>query len=147
MKKLTLVFLAIALSGCVTQPTADGYQEYLQNTWIGRPESDLVLSWGAPTQSYEINGNKFITYLNDGGNAVFFMYGSAYSVRRTCKTTFEINNEGQISNFSFQGNMCRMNYQSPENQLAKMEKQDKEKLADCKKNTISGGFDAPLNCN
>ena len=47
------------------------------NTWIGAPESELVLAWGVPAGGYEADdGSKIIEYILDFGN------NSGYERRR-----------------------------------------------------------------
>ncbi|MGV1099143.1 hypothetical protein ACUUL3_06975 [Thiovibrio sp. JS02] len=122
MRRSLLLFLLVpALSGCAT--TA-GYEKLL-SSWVGMQEIDLVRTWGAPMQTYELDGHKFIVYVSQrevyypgtpptyqttvrGDTAYITGYGGspARSIDRSCRTTFEI--EGtKIISWSFQGDDCR----------------------------------------
>lgn len=119
-KFLIPVVYLLGLAGCAT--TAN-YEKNL-NDWIGRPELDLVQSWGPPLSVYETTGVRFLTYQRSGnmflpggaptlhttvvGNtAITNAYGGtpAMNVALNCKTTFEVRNQ-RIVNWRWEGNHC-----------------------------------------
>ena len=48
----------LALAGCATE---HGYTANM-NSWVGKPESDVVARWGTPTMVYERNSTRSISY-------------------------------------------------------------------------------------
>jgi hypothetical protein len=124
MKK-TLFFaveIAIALlSGCAT--TAN-YEKSL-NDYVGKPELELIQTWGPPASTYEYSGIRYLTYVRSGnmylpgaaptyqttliGNTAYTnAYGGtpAMNVALSCKTTFEIRNQ-RIVTWRWEGNNCK----------------------------------------
>lgn len=98
MKKLVGWLLMVFLVGCAT--TAN-YEAKLQS-WVGHSESELIASWGPPTNSYR-SGN--VTSLSYGGNngAVFY---NGMMIPVSCTTTFTLTNN-VITSWAWQGNSCK----------------------------------------
>jgi hypothetical protein len=120
MKKMAFaVVTAVMLIGCAT--TAK-YEDKL-DMWLGKNESGLMTRWGAPQQSYESGGRKFLTYIRSDdvyisgtapgytttvfGNAAYNTVGGSpgYHVNRFCQTTFEVDH-GKIVDWTWKGNAC-----------------------------------------
>ncbi len=117
-----LAFIVVfAISGCATSA---GYKKVL-NSWIGTQEIDLVRSWGAPVQSYETGGRKFIVYSSKrnvylsgtsptyqtsiiGSTAYTTVVGGspAMNINMSCMTTFEVEGSRVVS-WSYKGNDCK----------------------------------------
>lgn len=95
----SISLLLVLLSGCApTAPTASSYDAVL-NSWLGKPENELISRWGPPINVYESGGYKYLTF--GGTRAVVYMYGAAVPV--SCKTTMTIY-QGRVSNWHYQGN-------------------------------------------
>jgi hypothetical protein len=136
MKKLIYLFVMVMLvSGCAT--TAK-YESKL-NTWIGASEDSLIASWGVPDKTYEMrDGKKAIEYVDRNtvqtggytyttpkttyhsgkiGDKSYSGTSTTYETetepirkyRLSCKTTFIINNSGQIESWHHEGNNCVSN--------------------------------------
>lgn len=118
MKRTLIVAL---LAGCATVAQYDANMQ----TWLGKPEADLIRQWGAPDAAYETAGAKFLTYnkvqhsFSPGtppsyqtsvifGRVVTTPVGGSPASASTseCKTTFEIS-AGVIAGYKFAGNACR----------------------------------------
>ena len=118
--RILILSAALALAGCATQA---GYKKVM-DTWMGKPELDLVRKWGAPRQTYESGGSKFLTFATSrtismpgtAANCVTNIIGNtAYTnctggspdtpVALTCQTTFEIVG-GLIAGWRASGNNC-----------------------------------------
>ena len=122
MKKIVyLLIFSVVISGCAT--TA-GYKKVV-NSWVGHSELELIRSWGAPQQTYESGGSKFLVYNSSrnvylpgtaptytttviGNTAYTNSSGgtSAQNLHFSCQTTFEVRNEKIIS-WRFRGNDCK----------------------------------------
>ena len=116
MKKiLLLVSTCIILFGCesyaikdgkkisLTEPTSEGYTQILEG-WENASEAHLIERWGVPTQTYEVNGKKYLlykdeSYLTFNGNSYHFY----------CDTTFTVEN-GKIVFWKYSGNKCKAIY-------------------------------------
>jgi len=66
------------------------------NTWIGSTEQEMISSWGGPSNVYENNGIKYITW-----GRSYERSHNTYS----CSTTFEFSN-GIARTWSYRGNDC-----------------------------------------
>jgi hypothetical protein len=85
--------------------------------WVGRPETELLGTMGAPTRSYDADGMKFLTYedrrVEIVPGAPFygpgpFGYGNGFPPTATtlvCDTTFTVAS-GVVRAFSMRGNAC-----------------------------------------
>ena len=122
MKKYFCVIALVSfISGCAT---TEGYKQVV-NSWVGSPEINLIRSWGAPQQSYESGGTKFLIYNSArnvylsgssptytttviGNTAYTNSHGGspAQNLNFSCQTTFEVQN-GTIMSWSFKGNDCK----------------------------------------
>lgn len=129
---LALLFLC-CLSGCATNAKF----EALLNSYMDRPESELVENFGVPKQVYETGGNKYLVYesnrnaFNPGippsyqttvyGNTAYTQaYGGvpASVIAYTCTATFTIR-DGKIIQWSYRGNDCVSDYTPPKSQTDK----------------------------
>jgi len=115
-----LLPLLLLVNGCAT---TENYEKVLQ-TWIGENEINLIRSWGAPVQSYEAGGVKFLVY-SDSRNVTLPGVAPTYrtdcyrdtcytnqsggtsdtSINMNCMTTFEVKGS-KISSWSYRGNDC-----------------------------------------
>lgn len=121
MYRYLFIFFAAALTACAT--TA-GYEKMLRS-WVGVEEVELVRSWGAPLQSYEAGGHKFIVYSSRrnvylpgtpptyqttivGNTAYTHAFGGSpdMNLDLSCTTTFELEGSKVIS-WSYNGNDCK----------------------------------------
>lgn len=121
MKRLSLLVVALLLSGCATE----GKYKQVLDSWTGSDELDLIRSWGAPMQIYESSGHRFLVYSSDrnvflpgiaptyqtnvvGNTAYTNSYGGtpAMNINKTCTTTFEVVDE-KIYSWSYRGNDCK----------------------------------------
>ena len=103
------------LTGCATGPSR---QEILQGL-VGRPESELLRTFGVPDRVIEANGHKFLAYddrslgyepvLPSYGLWGPFAYGyvvpATVPVVRGCNTTVEVV-EGKVASWSERGTYC-----------------------------------------
>ena len=103
MNKILPIILAVVLSGCAY--FKDKHDKYM-NTWMGTSEQEMLSIWGGPSNVYENNGMKYITWAR-GGSVVFpSMDGSAGTVVPTsCTRTFVFQN-GIVVSWSYRGNDC-----------------------------------------
>lgn len=56
-----VIALLTMLSACAA--TSVGYTEMI-DSWIGKPESDLLRSWGSPTQVYDVGARRLVVYVS-----------------------------------------------------------------------------------
>jgi hypothetical protein len=104
----------LAAAGCATE---EKYAAQAQS-WVGRPESELLANWGAPDRSYEADGAKYLTYTRQSLITTGDYYDPWYSGYRyrgygaprtsvgSCETTFVVAN-GSVRRVSYRGNDCR----------------------------------------
>ena len=114
-KTVFLVSLCIGLLGCgsyaikdgkkisLTEPTAEGYTQILEG-WENASESHLIERWGVPTQTYEVNGKKYLLYKEEN---YLTLNGNSYHFY--CDTTFAVEN-GKIVYWKYSGNKCKAVY-------------------------------------
>lgn len=122
MKLVAIAILGLILTGCATS-TPEKYNALL-NTWLNKPEVELVSSWGAPDNVYQLATQKFISYYSQYNQYIprtvyryqpFFTTGWPYFdpihdvsyqvISRVCKTTFTIE-DNKITAWSHQGDGC-----------------------------------------
>ncbi|HCL3314561.1 TPA: hypothetical protein N2A14_002569 [Pseudomonas aeruginosa] len=120
MRHLLTLGAVLLLAGCAT---AAKYEASL-NTYVGKPELDLVRDWGAPAQTYETGGSKFLMYSSrrtlvfPGTPPTYTTSYSGYQAYTTttggtpparipmsCETTFEVI-DGKVSSWTYKGNDC-----------------------------------------
>jgi hypothetical protein len=117
MRRALLAMVALALlAACTPVPTL---QERLQ-VWIGRSEIDLVSAFGVPAGTYEVDGVKFLSFVQQRtqivpGDYPFYrpygrfgpLAGPAWpaTVLISCQITFAIR-RGLVESFSFRGEGC-----------------------------------------
>lgn len=92
MKKIAfLLILLFPLSGCVIQNKSKTNANL--QSWVGKPESQLITSWGAPTQTLD-NGDsgKIIVYDKPARN----IYGGVLQVS---SYQFFVNKSGTIEKY------------------------------------------------
>jgi len=108
------------LTGCVS---AEKYSKMI-NQWVGVDEDVLIATWGAPTNHYQTDQAKYLTYekvqqnhipptpssvqVIRQGDAVFTrpIPGSpGYSYTSECRTTFTIQNK-RVARVNATGNAC-----------------------------------------
>ena len=92
----SITLLLVLLSGCAQRVNSN---DAVLNSWLGKPENQLISSWGPPINVYESGGYKYLTF--GGTRAVVYMYGAAVPV--SCKTTMTIY-QGRVSNWRYEGN-------------------------------------------
>ena len=98
-KFISISFLLVFLSGCApTTPKVNPYDAVL-NSWIGKPENELISRWGVPVRVYESGGYKYLTF--GGKDGVVYMRGIAFPVG--CTTTMTIY-QGRVSTWRYEGN-------------------------------------------
>lgn len=110
----------LLLAGCGDGGAAR--RAYL-DSFVGRPEQELVRQFGVPTRTYETGGQKFLAYddrrldiipdplLVGGFGGPFFGYYGSWGypplvVERGCETTFEVAG-GRVQGWRLRGNGCR----------------------------------------
>ena len=104
MRVMALVLFV--LSGCAT--TA----QFKRNcdSWVWKPEAQLVAAWGIPDGSYESDGVKYLKYKSHH-TAVDTMHGYrggpdlTTAIDYDCETVFVIKG-GFVDSYSFKGNHC-----------------------------------------
>lgn len=109
--------LLTAGAACTPMPTL---QERLM-PWIGRSEVDLVAAFGVPAGTYEADGVKFLSFVQQSTRLVPVDYpfyrpygrfgpvmGPAYpaTILVSCQVTFALR-RGVVESFSFRGDGCR----------------------------------------
>jgi hypothetical protein len=120
-RSIILAGLCALLGACATEAK---YQQVL-NTWLGSNETPLVEQWGPPDRIYELEGNKYITYVR--GRTVYlpgeapssqttFIGNTAYTnavggmppmmINQSTVTTFTIK-DGKITDWRYEGNSCK----------------------------------------
>jgi hypothetical protein len=97
-KILLVLFWIVALEGCAT--TAN-YEAKLQS-WIGHSESELIASWGPPSNSYTSGEVTSLAY--GGSNGAVIYNGAVIPVN--CTTTFTLVNH-VVTNWTWKGNSCK----------------------------------------
>jgi hypothetical protein len=105
-----LVGTLLVLSSCAT--TAK-YEKKLQS-WVGSSEEQLIMSWGVPSQTYQMpNGGKALVFGFQGQTTSYATYNQfmngyqVWSNTPVCVTTFFVDPAGLINNWRWQGNSCR----------------------------------------
>ena len=104
--------------GCATE---SNYKKIV-DTWLGLREVELIRNWGAPQQTYESGGSRFLVYSSGGsvylpgsqnyttnfiGNTAYTTgYSSpGFNIPVNCTTTFEVLG-GIVTSYNFRGNNC-----------------------------------------
>lgn len=104
MKIIVVLMTLVAMAGCASKPRMSIRQ--VLDTYVGRPESELLSRWGAPSQTYESGKQKYLTYLQNGGAVAMPIMGYTAAVPRSCKVTFTVESE-TVKEYSYVGNMCQ----------------------------------------
>lgn len=122
MKKYQFLSGAILLTALSACASVQGYDDYLES-WIGKSESDLVATWGAPMQMRDLGAGRQLfvymrqkTVMTPGDNPQNVNFGN-YSVYNPmndamesetmyyCETTFTTEND-IIIDYSWAGDAC-----------------------------------------
>ncbi len=91
-----IVLYILLLSSC---GTLTGYN-LIVDSYHGIPESELIRTWGIPSDIYESEGSRFLVY-SKLDTAIFGLIEK----RITCKTIFEIQDR-IVRSSDFEGNQC-----------------------------------------
>ncbi len=113
MRRIVLLLIVVFVTGCAN--TMQARIDYL-NRFVGRPESELVMSMGVPTRSFETGGTRFLAYDEQRTDVIaptpfygagFWGYGGfpPQIVTWACETTVAVQ-EGVVRSFSVRGNGC-----------------------------------------
>ncbi|MGE0225391.1 MAG: hypothetical protein AB7F35_00080 [Acetobacteraceae bacterium] len=108
-----IVLAGLLLGGCVNQFAAR--QAYMAQ-FVGRPETDLVLSMGVPNRTYETGGVKYLAYeerrydVIQGGPywGPYWAWGPGFPAQVmswVCETTVAVS-DGIVRGFTLRGNAC-----------------------------------------
>ena len=110
--------LLLALVGCQSYETRQAVYVEKINGWVGKPEAALVATLGAPTNFYDRQGSRFLTYRRvriestrvpaDCEMGLFgrFCYGGeVISNQYMCQETFAIR-AGVVRRVNFDGDGC-----------------------------------------
>jgi hypothetical protein len=105
-----LLLTVLVATGCATE------EKYVAETqsWVGRPEKELLATWGAPNRAYQTDGTRYLTYsrlsfVTTGGyyDRWDSWYGSpGRTMALSCETTFVVASD-IIQSASHRGNDCR----------------------------------------
>jgi hypothetical protein len=139
MRIMLVLMVAFLSVGCAT--TAK--YEAMLKTWVGSSENDLIASWGAPSNVYQMtDGGRVIEYsrgqnvqmggysyqtpqttYHQGmiGNTAYLGTSTQYVTQQTpvynvslwCKTCFTLDSRGNIQSWRWEGNNCVSNYCPP----------------------------------
>jgi hypothetical protein len=85
---MVLVAIAMFTTSCATTSRE-------MNSWIGKPESELLTSWGAPYVSQELDDGRVVHTWRT-------IWGKRDNIR-TCRQTFTISTKGEIESSSYRG--------------------------------------------
>jgi hypothetical protein len=106
-RNLLLATICCALVGCAT--TAK-YEDSL-DLWKGRSDSDLIKSWGKPSETFNSNGHTFLVY--QFSRTQPFLHGgdptgspATYMSSFFCTTIFDVSS-GQVIDWAIKGNDCK----------------------------------------
>jgi hypothetical protein len=115
MGRLGLLVLISLVAGCTDMLAA---REAQLNTFVGKPEMDVVQAMGVPTRTYETGGVKFLSYQQQQTQVIpaspWYWYGPVPGfyggfppqvVTWACDTTFTVS-DGRVSSFTLRGNGC-----------------------------------------
>ena len=110
--------LLLALVGCQSYETRQAVYVEKINGWVGKPEAVLITTLGAPTNFYDSQGSRFLTYRRvriestrvpaDCEMGLFgrFCYGGEVISRQySCQETFAIR-AGVVRRVNFDGDGC-----------------------------------------
>ena len=87
--------------------TVGGYKKRVAS-WVGSDVSQLIQSWGPPSQTYKMpDGQTMYTWIFNGGVVVSPFFGSYVASQRYCKTTFTAAANNVIVRWQFEGSACR----------------------------------------
>ena len=124
---IALAAVLVTVTGCATR---EKYEQRVQS-WVGHTADDLARGWGPPTSTYKLNnGNTMRMYETSSveaytsptqiyqapGTVVGNVYypgpttvtgGTTTTVQKRCRTQFEVDGQGRIVGFGFEGNACK----------------------------------------
>ena len=119
MRPIVAALFVLPLLAACTRPPPMTRQEELQPL-VGQSETDLVRRMGIPTRSFDVDGHRFLAYLErqvtvlpGQGPWEPFWSGWGYHgpdiapaiVDRVCETTFEVT-AGRVQSYQLRGNAC-----------------------------------------
>lgn len=97
--RLALILMAATLAGCAEGPS----RSQVLASLVGRPEADVLRTFGAPNRVFQANASKFLAYDDQSfgyapaaGFGPWGPYGYGWVIpptvayARTCETTVEI---------------------------------------------------------
>lgn len=108
MKLAAFLAMAVLFNACATTG------KYLERcaTWKGKSKSELILGWGPPTNSAQIDASsEWVEFYQTAGTVYNTNYGSllaggSETVTAYCRTTFLIK-DGIVQGGKIDGNACR----------------------------------------
>lgn len=137
LKPMCLVVGLLLVAACATTKK----YEAMLTTWVGKPDSALLQSWGPPDSVYENSGVQYLTYFKSrsgyvpgiapsyqttfiGNTAYTSAVGGSpgYAFSKKCKTTFAVTG-GFIQNWRYEGNACKSKFTQ-----ARAEKLERKRL-------------------
>jgi len=95
MKKIFIVVSFLLLAACATEAE---YRRYVNNTYIGMSEDELLAAEGIPTKKYSTKNKKYFDYKRS-------YYDRSIGKRLTCTNTYILVN-GMVEDVTFRGNNC-----------------------------------------
>lgn len=102
---LSLIPLVALVLGTACAST--GKYKKVLDSWVGSDVSNLMQSWGPPSQSYRMpDGRMLYTWTFNGGVVAAPIGNSVYAAQRWCRTTFTTDAQNKIVNWQFEGNAC-----------------------------------------
>ena len=121
MKKVIIILMSLVIVICLSScATTKGFQQVC-DSWIGAPETELIRLWGYPQTTLQLqNGNTVYVYSSEGTFTMPSQHSSyedawgrtqvniteGKTITLWCRTYFEIDNQGVIINYRFEGNNC-----------------------------------------
>lgn len=121
MKKVIIILMSLVIVICLSScATTKGFQQVC-DSWIGAPETELIRLWGYPQNTLQLqNGNTVYVYSSGGTFTMPSHYDTSEDVwgktqvhitegttiTLWCCTYFEIDEQGIIINYRFEGNNC-----------------------------------------
>lgn len=93
IKKIYIVVFLATLTSCAT---TEKYEARLQS-WVGKQEENLIMSWGAPHKVHEISQNKKVVSYQQNH--------TSSSIQFFCETNFLIK-DNIIDTWTWRGNNC-----------------------------------------
>jgi hypothetical protein len=99
---LWAIIFVMVLLGCASTKE---YEKTL-DSWVNRSVTDLIQAWGMPTDVSKLQDGKTIYSWSVNRDESTFIDGTVYNIRKTCDTTFTVNERGIIETWHFKGSEC-----------------------------------------